>query len=175
MLNNARYISVIDHTNIGVLTNDWTVCSPYYVEAGSCCVYEPKGARGSSVGCAGCYCWGVFLLVRCTIALPKEVRLNSSSCFGGYEFINQSSPHRMKSENIDSCRSEPNVFFRGGFLFFVFRVFFFFFNLQQVETQELLLSTRKHRNNSSFLSVSVSDGLNKHSIAKLPALGMHWS
>lgn len=78
------------------------------------------------MGCAGCYCWGVFLLVRCTIALPKEVRLNSSSCFGGYEFINQSSPHRMKSENIDSCRSEPNVFFRGGFLFFVFRVFFFF-------------------------------------------------
>lgn len=56
---------------------------------------------------------------------------------------------------------------------FLFLGFFFFFNLQQVETQELLLSTRKHRNNSSFLSVSVSDGLNKHSIAKLPALGMH--
>lgn len=44
-----------------------------------------KGPPDICVGCAGCYCFVIFLFVRCTITLPKEVCLNPSFCFRGYE------------------------------------------------------------------------------------------
>lgn len=102
--------------------------------------FKTEASSGHSHGFAGCFCFGFFLLARCTIILPQEVCLNSSCCFRGYELKNQTNPYRLQSENADSYESEPNAFFRSVF-----------FNLQQVEIRELLLSTRKTRNNRSFL------------------------